>query len=182
MFAYDEQRGFAMPTDEEFEIGQLSLVARIAVALHLFSDYCKRRGLSNLEIDRFIDHLWRFLTVPVSEDFRTWAASEPPLTNTALGFEFPPEFEAFLVDRNVPPNEFRSILANTAEVLYTCMYGAADEPGSRIHLLRLASEVELWGVKMRNLDAVSSSRWADGNGRGEPLSIEDVAKWRDSWF
>lgn len=179
-FLWMSLREIEMPADEEFNIRQLSLLARVAVALRLLSIYCERRGLAHLEVDRFVDHQWRFLTVPVSETVRTWEDSTPPLTATALGYEFPPEFEEFLVRRNVPPNEFRSVLASTAEVLYGSMYGAANEPESRKHLLELASFIERFGIEMPSVNAFSPSRWADRDGWGNPLSIEEVAKWRDS--
>jgi len=157
----------------------LSLSARIAIALHLFRGYCNRRGLSHPEIDRFVNHLWEFISLPPDgAGFKDWEERTPPLTYTGLGDEFPPGFELILAAAGVPVGQFEKALSCTTEVLYVSMYGACDEAGSRRYLLELASVAESIGVEWPDMECFQSSRWEDDHGWGGALSDQDLLNWK----
>jgi hypothetical protein len=157
----------------------LSLRARIAIALHLFRGYCNRRGLDHLEIDRFVEHRWEFITLPDGGGwFDDWKKREPPLTYVGLGVDFPPEFDAVLGAASVCAAEFRQVLSCTTEVLYSTMYGAADEQGSRRYLSELASVAESVGVEWPEMSCFAGSKWSDCHGWGKRPSEQELAEWR----
>ena len=157
----------------------LSLSARIAIALHLFRGYCNRRGLIHPEIDRFVEHLWEFIALPVGGGgFEPWRQREPLLTHIGLGDDFPAEFESVLTVAGVSSVEFRQVLGCTTEVLYSTMYGAADEPGSRQYLSELAMVAESVGVEWPEMRCFSESRWSDGHGWGKHPSEQELVAWR----
>jgi hypothetical protein len=150
------------------------------VALHLFTDYCRRRGLAHPEIDRFTDHLWRYLTVRDQDQRRSWEADEPSLIKVGLGSDYPAEFDAFLTSRGVSGSEFRQLVACTAEILIGQMYGAADDEGTQRFLSEIWPIVATYGVEMPNLKTFESSRWLEDYGWGAPLSSDEVAAWRNA--
>jgi hypothetical protein len=161
------------------DITALSLSARLAIALRLFAGYCERRGLAHPEITAYLDHLWRFLGLPeTGEGFLAWEADRPPLIEAGLGYEYPPGFEAFLGARGVPEREFRQVVCYTTEVLYSSMYGASDEPGSRRFVGELAALVGPLGVAFPDLRPFAGSRWSDRQGWGAPPTTEELAAWR----
>jgi hypothetical protein len=156
----------------------LSLSARIAIALHLFRGYCNRRGLNHPEVDRFAEHLWEFIALPPGGGgFEPWRMREPPLTYTGLGDDFPPDFETVLTSAGVSAAEFRRVLSCTTEVLYSTMYGAADEKGSRQYLSELAGVAESVGAEWPDMSCFSESKWSDGHGWGKRPSEQDLAEW-----
>lgn len=155
-----------MPHQYVSEVADLSLLARLAVAMHLFTGYCNQRELAHREIDGFIEYLWRFFTVNGPGDLRAWEADRPPLIGTGLGCEYPSEFEEFLACRGVSVHEFRQILACTTEVLYGSMYAAADDAGSRQILGELSATVTPYGIEWPNLSIFASARWSERHGWG----------------
>lgn len=157
----------------------MSLRARIAIALHLFRGYCNRRNLYHPEIDRFVEHLWEFLALPAGGGgFDTWKNREPELTFVGLGDDYPSEFETFLTDAGVSLTEFRHVLGYTAEVLYSTMYGAADEKRSRKDLSELAAIAETFGVEWPDMSCFSESKWSDCHGWGNRPSEQELTNWR----
>jgi len=161
------------------DITALSLRARLAIALRLFAGYCEHRGLEHPEITAYLDYLWRFIALGGSaEAFGEWEASQPALIETGLGYEYPAGFEEFLAACEVPEREFRRAVGLTTEVLYTSMYAAADEPGSRRFLGELANLAGAFGVGFPDTRHFAESRWSDGHGWGSRPSPEEVAAWR----
>ena len=157
--------GHTIPADDSHDIRPLSLSARIAIALHLFQGYCNRRGLDHLEIERFVEHLWEFIALPAGGGgFEDWKKREPPLTYVGLGDDIPPEFDSVLRAAGVSASEFRQVLSCTTEVLYSTMYGAADEEGSRQYLSDLARIAESVGAEWPSMSCFSESKWSDCHG------------------
>jgi hypothetical protein len=170
-----------MPANVFHDLRPLSLSARIAIALHLFRAYCSRRGLNHPEIDRFLEHLWDFLALPVGGGgFELWRRREPPLTHVGLGDDFPPDFDPVLKVAGVSATEFRHALACTTEVLYSSMYGAADEKGSWNFLSQLANVAESVGAKWPDINCFADSNWSDGHGWGQRLSAQELVDWRNA--
>ncbi len=157
----------------------LSLSARLAIALHLFRGYCNRRGLDHPEIDRFLEHLWEFIALPVDGGgLEPWRKREPPLTHVGLGDDYPAGFEAVLRAAGVSAADFRQVLTCTTELLYSSMYAAADELGSRQCLAELASVAESVGVEWPDMRCFAGSIWSDGHGWGQRPSERELAKWK----
>jgi hypothetical protein len=70
------------------DITALSLRARLAIALRLFTGYCERRGLAHPEVVAYPEYLRRFITLPgTTEAFGRWEADQPPLIETGLGWD-----------------------------------------------------------------------------------------------
>jgi hypothetical protein len=171
--------GHTIPTRRTHDVRPLSLNARIAIALHLFHGYCHRRGLNHLEIDRFVSHLWEFITLPVGgSGFEDWRKREPALTHVGLGDDFPPEFESVLRVAGVSAAEFREVLSCTTEVLYSTVYGAADEEGSRRFLSKLASVAQSVGAEWPDMSCFTESKWSDCHGWGKHPTEKELAEWR----
>ncbi len=157
----------------------LSLSARIAIALHLFRGYCNRRGLNHPDIGRFVEHLLEFIALPPGGGgFGSWVKREPPLTHAGLGDDFPLGFDSVLRSAGVSASEFRQVLGCTTEVLYSTMYGAADEEGSRRYLSELASIAESVGVEWPDMSCFRESIWSDCHGWGKRPSEQELADWR----
>jgi hypothetical protein len=168
-----------MQADDPHDVRPLSLGARIAIALHLFRGYCNRRGLNHPEMDRFVEHLWEFIALPVGGGgFEPWTRREPPLTRVGLGNDIPQDFDSVLRIAGVSPEEFRQVLACTTEVLYSSMYAAADEEGSRRYLSELGRVADLVGVEWPDMSCFAGSKWSDCHGWGQPLSAQQFAEWR----
>jgi hypothetical protein len=155
------------------------LGARLAIALRLFAGYCARRGIDHPEVAAYFDSLWHFLSMPGStEAFDEWVRNRPPLVHVGLGDDYPPEFEKYLAARGVPDREFREAVECTTEVLYSSLYGAADEAGSRRFVGELAALAGKYGVPFPDTKPFSHFRWSDGHGWGKRPSAEEVAIWR----
>jgi hypothetical protein len=145
----------------------------------LFRGYCERRGLKHPEIDRFVDHLWKFIELqPGTDAFKHWIENEPPLTFAGLGERYPEGFADVLRRCGVQEAEFRRVLSCTTEILYHSMYGAADEAASRQFLLQLARTAERLGVVWPDMSCFTGSRWSDFHGWGRPPSAEELIDWR----
>lgn len=170
-----------MPANDSRNLRRLSLRARIAIALHLFRGYCNRHSLDDPEIDRFLEHLWEFIALPVDgSEFEPWRKREPPLTYVGLGDDSPSDFDSVLRMAGVSAGEFRQVLAFTTEVLYSSMYAAADEEGSRRYLSELARVAESIAAEWPDMTCFAGSKWTDGHGWGKPPSEQELAEWRQA--
>lgn len=161
------------------DVTPLSLRARLGIALCLFAGYCRSRRLDHREIDSFVEHLWRFIDLSgTREAFDRWSAEEPPLLYTALGYEYPPGFVEVLSGMDVRPEEFRSMLESTAEILYTSLFGAASDSWSRLLLGRVSGVACPLGVSWPDLDIFACSRWSCRGGWGEVPTPAELVRWR----
>ena len=123
-------------------------------------------------------HLWEFISLPAGRAFEDWKRREPPLTHVGLGDDYPPEFDSVLMTAGVSAAEFRQVLSCTTEVLYSTMYGAADEEGSRQYLSELAWVAESVGAEWPDMSCFSESKWSDYHGWGKRPTEQDLAEWR----
>lgn len=173
------QEATAIASERPKDLTPLSLLARIAIALHLFRGYCSRRGLNHAEIDRFVEHLWAFIAMPQGRGvFGSWTSNEPLLLHAGLGDGLPPGFDLVLRAADVPEDEFLEVLSCTTEVFYSSMYGAADEPGSQRFLSGLATIAESIGVEWPDMRCFSRFKWSDGHGWGRRPSAQELFAWR----
>jgi hypothetical protein len=148
------------------------------VALHLFSAYCRCRRLDHPEISKYIEHMWGFMALRDDvEGFEKWEFGRPDLVDAGLGYDLPTGLEAHLAAHGVPESEFRSALMYATEVLYSSLWGAADDKGSLRYIETLASIALAAGATWPDLSAFAYSRWVDGAWGGR-LSAEQLARWR----
>jgi hypothetical protein len=150
----------------------------LALALHLFRGYCKRRGVEHPDVDRYVDYLWEFIGFDDPEAFGRWVKKEPPLVAAGLGCEFRTAFKQVLAAAGVSEKEFQQALMSCTEVLYTSMYGACDDEGSKRYLSELADIAVPLGVKWADIRRFAASRWEDEHGWGKPLTPQELAQWR----
>ncbi|MBI1915264.1 MAG: hypothetical protein HYS12_11075 [Planctomycetes bacterium] len=158
------------------DVASLSLPARLAVALHLFTGYCRHWGLDHPELSSFVEHLWAYMQVR-GDTFEAWYSRRPPLVEAGMGWDYPDGFKDYLASRGVPEAEFHRVLWATTEILYFSLFGAADDTGSLSLLNELASVATARGVRWPNLAPFASSLWVGGGG-GQCLSDEELSQWR----
>jgi len=128
----------------------------------------------------YLECLWRFIGLfGTPEAFGEWESNQSPLVDTGLGGDYPPGFEAFLAARGVPDREFRQAVCYTTEVVYSSLYGAADESGSRRFVDELMELVRPLGLTFPDIRPFSKSRWADDHGWGAIPSPGELAAWRN---
>ncbi|WP_422927253.1 hypothetical protein [Singulisphaera sp. PoT] len=164
----------------EFDITNLSLRARLAVALRIFATYCDERSLSHPDIDRYLDYLWEFIGQYGGSGSPScrWIKEEPSLIQAGLGYSYQDEFEAALREAEVSITTFRKVLVSTTKVLYSSLYGAADEKKSSHYMQKLELHVGSMGVPLVDTRIFNASRWSDNNGWGNVPSGEELATWR----
>lgn len=156
----------------------LSLSARVGVALHLFANYCRCRGIDHFEVGRYIEHMWGFLALPgAGVGFEEWEADTPDLVDVGLGDELPDGLATYLAERVVSESEFRTALMHCTEILYGSMFAAADNAGSLRDLTSLAAIVVPAGAAWPDLSVFASSLW-DRGGWGGKLTANELAAWR----
>jgi hypothetical protein len=154
------------------------LTARLGVALHLFASYCRYRGLDHPEIGRYIEHMWAFAALPGGGvGFDEWEFGRPDLVDAGLGYEWPAGLAEHLADQGVAEAEFRAALMHCTEVLYSSLWGAADDLGSLREVAALADIALSAGAAWPDLTAFAESLWA-GSGWGGRPSAEELARWR----
>jgi hypothetical protein len=153
----------------------LSLTARLAVALHCFSRYCETKGLRHLSINAFIDDLWEFPIVEHDrwEDWKNNHPPHPPLVSTALGDPWPAGFEGFLRAQAVSATEFRRLTSSLAEIVFSSFYGAADDDFSLKCLMDVLTMASDCGINPPPAGAFSASQFIDRGGWGKPMTATD---------
>jgi hypothetical protein len=147
------------------------------VALHCFSRYCEKSGLHHREIDAFVEDLWEF---PIVDHHRwdEWENHHPPLVNTALGDPWPSGFDEFLISREMNPIEFRRLLGDVADIVFSSFYGAADDLFSLACLSRVLQVTTDVGVVPPLLAVFEGSRFTDRGGWGKRTTIVERDTWR----
>ena len=130
------------------------------------------------EIDAFLDDLWEF---PIIDHHRwdEWEKRHPALVNTALGDPWPAGFEEFLNARGMSAKEFRSLIGDVVEIVFSSFYGAADDVSSLKFLSRVLNTAEVAGVHLPSLEVFGGSRFVDRGGWGKQLTLAERNAWRD---
>jgi hypothetical protein len=160
-------------------LAQLSLAARLAIALHCFEQYCQAHRLSSPAIVEFLDYLWQFPTIHGPEAFRSWERKQPLLVDIGLGGYFPEGYSEWLQDAGIEPAEFRALLEHTVEIVYGSFYGASDDSGSLTHLQHVLDLTKQAGITPPPLSHFAHSRFADRHGLGNTLSVAERDRWRN---
>jgi hypothetical protein len=160
------------------EVSALSIAARLAIALCCVESYCRVRRLHHPEIDAFLEHLWEFPSLRPGKAFGEWERRMPGLVSAGLGCEYPAGFGDFLAAQKTSESDFRSLLRDTAEIVFWGAHGEVDDLQSRQFLLEVVEAVSQNGVQPPPVSLFAESRWRDGNSWGIPVPHETVLQWR----
>lgn len=146
------------------ECRPLSITARAMLAALVFERFCVEQDVGGPEIDAILSHHWAWLdVVRGAAEFSAWERAQPALPLRAS--------RALVAE-----HRFRTVLEQVAATLRTSFYGAAEDEET---FRSLQSVVER--ARPSELPPVTPfkfSRFHDGNGWGEPLTIADRDYWR----
>ena len=156
---------------------ELSLTARLAVALHCFSQYCEKHNLRHPLIDSFLDDLWEFPVVG-SERWDDWENNHPELVGTGLGDPWPTGFEAFLNAQAIDLEQFRHLISSVVEIVFSSFYGASDNNFSLKCLSEVLKMVNVCGINPPPAEVFRGSRFADRAGWGNQMTVTERDAWR----
>jgi uncharacterized protein (DUF433 family) len=165
----------------ETGLRDLSLSARLAVALECFTRYCRRCGLAHAELSAFVDYLWEFPVVISNctpETFVQWEQGGPSLLDVRPSDPLPPGIEAAVLRAGLSPQEFRDLLFHVVQIVWGSFYAASDDFGSLSHLKNVIRITRAAGVFPPDYALYSSSRFADGGGWGARMTPEQRDEWR----
>jgi hypothetical protein len=153
------------------------LTARLAIALHCFSHYCEKNDLAHPAISSFLDDLWEFPVID-SERWNEWESNHPELVLAALGDKWPQAFGTFLVAHGVGAVEFRTLLQNLVEIVFSSFYGAADDYQSYECLRKVVVITTEDGADLPPLAPFQISLFADRGEWGRQLTVAERDSWR----
>src|SRR5262245_11848675 len=96
----------------------LSLTARLAVALNCAERICAALHISDPEITRFFDYLWRFPALP-KDEFASWEAARPRLLDAVLDdAEIPGAVRRVVDAAGLGPLEFVALLKCCTDIIW----------------------------------------------------------------
>jgi hypothetical protein len=160
-------------------LAQLSLTARLAVALACMERYCHAQRFAAPELTEFFDYLWEFPTIHGPDIFALWERKHPVLVDVGLGAAFPDDFAVRLQAARIESPTFRTLLEHTVEIIFGSFYGAADNQGALTHLQYVLEVTDQSDRIMPLLPLFAHSRFADGHGWGNHLSMAERDAWRN---
>ena len=158
---------------------ELSLTARLAIALLIFEKYCKNHKLKDSLIDDLSDYLWKWPLIDGVEQFNSWEQSRPQLVNFGLGDEASDKLKSILEFSDVNQSAFRGIVSNIVEILWVSFWGAAEDDLSIQALSTVIKSSKL--SILPPLTPFKFSQFCDGNGWGKKVFKEDCDFWRHSF-
>lgn len=154
----------------------LSLTARMAIALLVFERFCKERQLEGRLLVEFSDHLWKWPLIDGPDQFDPWEKSRPELVNFGLGDEASNELASVLESASLEESEFRQIVEGVVEILWASFWGAAED---ELSIQALQTVIKRSNMShLPSLTPFKFSRFSDGNGWGEKISLQDCEFWR----
>jgi hypothetical protein len=164
--------------DQDQALRQLSLTARLAIALICFERYCRAHQLAAPEIQVFLDYLWDFPIVDGPLSFQAWERQQPDLVTVGLGGDIPDTYLAWLHDAGISSATFRRLVEHTVEIIYGSFYAAAADDEAHVHLQQVLTITEQNKHISALLPLFPQSRFVDGHGWGNPLSETERDEWR----
>jgi hypothetical protein len=159
---------------------QLSLVARLGVALCCFEGYCREAALRSGSIRGFVEYMWEWPLRMSPGLFEEWEAKRTSLVEMGLGDDAPPDVAVELQERRIDPGEFRELVEGIVEIIWGSFYAAPDNEGSQGELARVISICRRRGVRPPPLTVFAASRFADDHGWGRTITSEERDYWRRS--
>lgn len=157
------------------ELRKLSLTAREAVALLVCEQYFHIHNLHCDETREFLSYMWEW---PIISDFESWEKRRPLLVNFGLGNDLSNSMTKTLASASIEEGNFRLVVGGTVEILWGSFWGAAEDDAS---FNSLNSMIQASGLKQYPvLTPFKFSVYADGDGWGNSISIQDRNFWRKS--
>lgn len=153
----------------------LSLRARVSVALLCFERYCQAKGLQHPMIYTFLDQMWE---LPCMTSFPDWESHKCELIHVGIGDPFPCEIADLLTSAGISEQEFRKILESTVEIIYGSAYAKSDDDGSLRFLGLVFDITSSVGVSPPSAQPFLTSLFSDRHGWGVRLSPDQRDEWR----
>jgi hypothetical protein len=155
----------------------LSIKARLAAALHAFTQVLRRTGLAHSDVTALIDHLWSW---PWREhdEFEEWIVFASPLLLPGLNAELTSDLAQECRRAGVAPVDLIQLLDSTAEIVYYGLYGAADNVRTLAYLATLETVASRYGVTLPPAALFAESPWSAHHGWGPRMLRIDVERWR----
>lgn len=161
------------------EAKSLSLIARLAVALHCFEGCCNAWGLESPLIREFLDYMWEWPVKMTAACFGEWESKSAALVEFGLGGEIPGELKGLPENAGVTKDLFGHLTQNTVEIIWGSFYGASDNEGSLEELASVMAVASACGFTPPALEEFGESRFKDKHGWGCVLTREQRDRWRN---
>ena len=156
---------------------ELSLTARVAIALKVFDGFCAENSLSSPLINEFTNYLWEWPLIDGPEQFTLWESSKPFLVNYGIGDDVNSELNLLLSESRVNESRFRKIIGGIVEILWGSFWGGCENEQS---LNSLNIVIEQSSVQdLPNLTPFKFSKFSDNGGWGNQVILEDVIYWKN---
>lgn len=158
---------------------ELSLIARLCLALCCFERYCEARGLACESVRGFVEYMWEWpLRMGAPDVFSDWEGRATELVETGLGGPPPADVAARLQEKGIDPIEFRQLVESTVEIIWGSFFAAGDNEGSLAYLSRVVSICQRRGLAIPPVSAFAESRFTDRNGWGTRTTPDQRDRWR----
>ncbi|EGQ8241618.1 hypothetical protein ACUT8K_000496 [Vibrio parahaemolyticus] len=158
------------------ECKRLSITGRSAISLLIFERFCLLNELNALEINEFLDYLWKWPLVDGPDEFEPWEANRVTLVNCGLGDDFSEDLLNTLTLSGVSEYQFRSILGGIIEILWGSFWGAAENEQSMVALENVISASDLEQLPV--LTPFKFSLFSQNGGWGDKITSQDLEFWR----
>ena len=157
---------------------ELSLIARLCLALCCFERYCRATELQCKSIRDFVEYMWEWPLMATPENFSDWEDKATGLVRMGRGGPPPADVAAVLQQKRIDPVEFRELVESTVEIIWGSFYAASDNRGSLEFLARVVSICKRRGVQIPPVIEFAESRFADDNGWGVRATPDQRDRWR----
>ena len=158
------------------QCNELSLTARVAIALKVFDGFCAENSLSSPIIDEFTDYLWKWPLIDGPDQFTPWESSKPFLVNYGIGDETNFELNLLLSESCINEFRFREIVGGIVEILWGSFWGGCENEQSLNSLNKVIEHSSIQDLP--NLTPFKFSKFSDNGGWGNKVVLEDVIYWK----
>ena len=163
--------------DKYFEqCKELSLTARMAVALIVFERYCKQNKINSPLTREFSEYLWKWPLIDGPDQFEPWEKSRTELVNIGLGASINSEIKSQLIQAGIDEDTFIDIVSGVVEILWSSFWGATENELSHQTLCNVIRDSKI--EELPPLTPFKFSRYSEGNGWGVKISLEDCEYWK----
>lgn len=156
---------------------ELSLTARMAVALKIFQRYCKIRNIDSHLVNDFVNYLWKWPLIDGPDQFEPWEKSRTGLVNYGLGDPANNEIHSLLSEHGIDEDDFREIVAGVVEILWGSFWGEAEDELSHRSLVNVIRKCKV--EEAPSLTPFKFSRFSENSGWGNKLTEEDCEYWKN---
>jgi len=156
---------------------ELSLTARVSIALKIFESFCQENSLNHSMIMEFNDYLWKWPLIDGPDQFEPWESSRPFLVNFGIGDESDSKLDNLIVQANISEHTFREIVGGIVEILWGSFWGACEDELSLDSLNKVIQHSNV--IALPNLTPFKFSKFSENSGWGFKLIPDDVTYWRN---